>query len=81
MSEYRNEFLHLVGEREESFVMVELERTSAAQGNIPPDPDLLSRRFRVTLTIAGAVLLGCLSGVMVVIVNFILFVRLLHLEW
>lgn len=80
MSDYDDDFLRLIRDREESFIMAELQSASVATGSIHAEPDLLTRRFQGLLTIAGGVLFGCLTGTIVVILNFIVFIRLLHLQ-
>lgn len=80
MSDYHDDFRRLVRHREEALFMAELQSASVAAGSIDAEPDLLTRRLQEPLTVAGGVLLGCLTGTIVVILNFIVFIRLLHLQ-
>lgn len=80
MSDYTNEFLQLVAKREATRAFQVLEKACMRRKLYPSPADLQSEQLRPRLTDAGAILVGSLSGLFIVIINFVIFVRLLHLE-
>jgi hypothetical protein len=79
-----------VTDKEISTVLEEIERkryfsmlqaSAEEKGEIPRMPFLLMRKFRRPLQYIGGFLVACAAGLFSILLNFIIFVRILHLQY
>jgi hypothetical protein len=77
-------------DREISIVLEKIERkrclsqiqeSAKEDGHIPHMPFLLLRKFARHLQYSGGILLGCIAGLFALLVNFIIIVRILHIQF
>jgi hypothetical protein len=80
MNEYKEEFVRLVARQEATHAFRVLEKACMRRKLVPSPLTLLGEKHRARVIDAAAILVGSISGLIIVIINFIIFVRLLHLE-
>jgi hypothetical protein len=68
-------------ERETFAILMELQRQGEREGTTPASPLLVLRRYASYFEYIGGIFLGILLGVMVLLFNFILFNKFLHLQF
>ena len=66
-------------ERERYFS--EIQARMEEEGIIPETPSLLLRRFKRLLEYTGGVCLGAFVGSFILLINFVIFVYFLHLDF
>lgn len=65
--------------RERKKILSQLQASAEKTGHIPPMAFLLSRKMARPLRYIGGMLLGIFLGIFILVLNFLLFVWLLHL--
>ncbi|MFX0201096.1 MAG: hypothetical protein ACFFCW_33675 [Candidatus Hodarchaeota archaeon] len=80
-NEVHEEVLTILERREREKFLSQLQATAEKMGYIPPAPFLLLRKMARPLQFVGGMLLGISLGIFTLVLNFFLFVWLLHLEF
>ena len=62
-------------------ILAEYQAAAERAGDIPPTPSLILRKIARPLQYIGGMLLGIMVGIIALLVNLLLFVWLLHLEF
>ena len=78
---YDKDILTILEREERKKLFSKLQTAAEEKGDIPPMPFLMVRKTAYPLQYTGGALLGISIGIFTLVFNFILFVRLLHLEF
>jgi hypothetical protein len=70
-----------IQEQEAYAILLEMQRQEERAGTIPDLPLLILRRYARFLEYIGGILFGIILGVMALLLNFILFNKMLHLQF
>lgn len=75
------ELLYILEKREKERFFSHLQKKAESDGAIPPQPSLLLKKIDSLLQYVGGIFIGIFLGVFTLIINFIVFVYILHLEF
>ncbi len=81
MIKREKEIERILKARELDLQMERLQTIEQERNAIPADPDMAIRKHQNKLVLTGGVLLGFIAGVMTLVLNFVVFVLLLHIEF
>lgn len=65
---------------ERSKILAQMQKEEESQGSILPFPSLWLRKYRRFLETGGAIVLGLTLAMLTVILNFLFYVKMLHIE-
>lgn len=75
------EIVTILEKRERKRLFSHLQASAESERHIPPMPFLILRKTSRILQHTGGVLIGIILGIFTLIFNFVLLIRLLHLEF
>lgn len=75
------EIVAILEKRERKRFFNQIQAHSEKEGHVPPMPFLLLKKMACHIQFTGGILFGIFCGVFILVLNFLLFTYILHLQF